>query len=112
MLWSARSTDPLLSVRDGVSFQLAAKWWLEALIVIEALRQVHFLISEHVAGYHRFWPTGVYGRFESPYQGLEPLPDGAGPAGAFHPGGHRHHRRCNAARVTPAGILRAPRTAL
>ena len=31
---------------------------------LEVLRQIHFLISEHWAGYHRFWTHTVFGGFE------------------------------------------------
>ena len=65
LLWSALASDPLLSVQDAVSAQLHAKWWLEALIGIEALRQIHFLISEHAGRYHRFWTERIFGGFES-----------------------------------------------
>src|SRR5262249_31152091 len=38
--------------------------WLLVLIGIEVLRQIHFLISEHWAGYHHFWTESVFGRSE------------------------------------------------
>ena len=65
VLWSALATDPLLSVRDAVSTQLRARWWLEALAALELVRQLHFFISEHVAWYHRFWTAGIFGGFEA-----------------------------------------------
>ena len=34
------------------------------LVGLEALRQIHYLISEHWAGYHRFWTHTVFGGFE------------------------------------------------
>ena len=65
LLWSSLATDPLLSVRDAASAQFGAKWWLEALIAIEGLRQIHFLISEHASRYHRLWTERIFGGFEA-----------------------------------------------
>lgn len=64
-LWSALSNDPLLSVHDAVIQQLRAKWWLEALFGLEVLRQLHYLISEHVSWWHRAWTYGVIGRLHA-----------------------------------------------
>ncbi len=64
-LWSALSNDPLLSVHDAVIQQLRAKWWLEALFGLEVLRQLHYLISEHVSWWHRAWTNGVIGRLHA-----------------------------------------------
>ncbi len=36
---------------------------LGGLIVLESLRQLHYLISERVSGYHRFWQESVFGGF-------------------------------------------------
>jgi ATP-dependent Zn protease len=35
-----------------------------ALIGLEAIRQLHYLVSERSAGYHRFWTKTVFGRFD------------------------------------------------
>jgi ATP-dependent Zn protease len=64
-LWSALSNNPLLSIHDAVIQQLRAKWWLEALFGLELLRQVHYLISEHVSWWHRAWTYGVIGRLHA-----------------------------------------------
>jgi cell division protease FtsH len=65
VLWSALSNDPLLSVRDAVIQQIRSKWWLEVLFGLELLRQVHYLISEHVSWWHRAWTYGVIGRLHA-----------------------------------------------
>jgi cell division protease FtsH len=65
VLWSALSNDPLLSVHDAVIQQIRTKWWLEALFGLELLRQVHYLISEHVSWWHRAWTYGVIGRLHA-----------------------------------------------
>ncbi|MER7501576.1 AAA family ATPase [Nonomuraea pusilla] len=38
--------------------------WIFWLLGVEALRQLHFLVSEHWSGYHRFWSHRVFGGFE------------------------------------------------
>ena len=38
--------------------------WVFVLLGLEALRQIHYLISEHWAGYHRFWTVTFFGGFE------------------------------------------------
>ena len=38
--------------------------WLIVLIGLEVLRQIHFLVSEHWAGYNQFWVRGVFGGTE------------------------------------------------
>ena len=38
--------------------------WVEVLIGLEVLRQLHFLVSEHWSGYHRLWSRGIFGRTE------------------------------------------------
>jgi ATP-dependent Zn protease len=38
--------------------------WLIILIGLEVLRQIHFVVSEHWAGYNQFWVRGVFGGTE------------------------------------------------
>ncbi|NUR88648.1 MAG: ATPase, partial [Nonomuraea sp.] len=38
--------------------------WIFWLAGAEVLRQLHFLVSEHWSGYHRFWSQKVFGGFE------------------------------------------------
>jgi cell division protease FtsH len=64
LLWSALSSNPLLSVHDALIDQLSAKWWLEALFGLELLRQLSYLAAEHSVRWHRFC-TGLFGRMES-----------------------------------------------
>ncbi|HEX2043348.1 MAG TPA: AAA family ATPase [Acidimicrobiales bacterium] len=56
--------NPILPFRDAVDRQVRAKWWLLAAAVLEGLRQLHYLISERSASYHRFWTQRVFGRLE------------------------------------------------
>jgi cell division protease FtsH len=64
LLWAEMAGDPLLTFRDGVALTLRAHWWVLALAAVEALRQLHYLVSERWAGYHRFWTQRVFGGLE------------------------------------------------
>jgi ATP-dependent Zn protease len=65
LLWASLSNNPLLSVHDAVVQQLRAKLWLEVLFGVELLRQVHYLVCEHVSWWYRFWTKGVVGRISA-----------------------------------------------
>jgi cell division protease FtsH len=62
LLWASMASNPILPFSDAVRLQLRNSWWLLALMGLEALRQLHFLVSEHWAGYHRFWTKTLFGR--------------------------------------------------
>lgn len=64
-VWAEMSDNPILSFEAALDRTLEAKWWVLALIGLEAIRQAHFLLAESWPGYHRFWSQGVFGRFES-----------------------------------------------
>jgi ATP-dependent Zn protease len=53
--------NPILPISEAINATLRSKVWLEVIIGLELLRQVHYLISEHSVGYHRFWSTTVFG---------------------------------------------------
>src|SRR5438132_3642622 len=61
LVWSTMERNSIEPFRDAVRDQLRSSWWLLALAGVEALRQVHYLISEHVARWHRFWTKRVFG---------------------------------------------------
>ena len=61
LLWSSLAGNPLISFRDALRIQLRAGAWVFVVIGLEALRQIHFLISEHWAGYNRFWTVRFFG---------------------------------------------------
>ena len=52
---------PIMSWGDAIRDQLDAKWWVVALLGIEILRQIHYLIGEHSARYNQFWIKHVWG---------------------------------------------------
>src|SRR5438132_4774166 len=61
LVWSTMERTPIEPFRDAVRDQLRSSWWLLAFASLEALRQVHYLISEHVAWWHRFWSQRFFG---------------------------------------------------
>jgi cell division protease FtsH len=62
-VWSDAASNPILPLAEAFSRQVEAKWWLLALIGLEALRQLHYLAAERSPRYHAFWTTKVFGRF-------------------------------------------------
>ncbi len=64
LVWASMADNPLLPFVDAMRIQLQERWWILALAGLEVLRQIHFLISEHWSGYHRFWTNKVFGGFE------------------------------------------------
>jgi cell division protease FtsH len=61
LVWAAMASNPILPFADAVRLQAGSSWWLFALLCLEVIRQIHFLISEHWAAYHRFWTRKVFG---------------------------------------------------
>ena len=64
LAWSLMANDPLVGFSDALRTEVRTGWWVFLLIGLEFLRQVHFVISEHSASYHRFWTWTVFGGFE------------------------------------------------
>jgi cell division protease FtsH len=56
--------NPFNTFGDAFQDTLQTKWFLEVLFGVELVRQVHYLISERWARYHRFWTKSVFGRFD------------------------------------------------
>jgi ATP-dependent Zn protease len=52
---------PIMSWGEAIRDQVNAKWWLLALIGIEILRQIHYVICEHSGPYNQFWLKHVWG---------------------------------------------------
>jgi cell division protease FtsH len=61
LVWASMADNPLLPFVDAARTQLREASWVLVLIGLEVLRQAHFLVSEHWAGYHRFWTKRVFG---------------------------------------------------
>jgi cell division protease FtsH len=64
LVWSAMANDPQIPFADAMRIEVRSGAWVFVLAGLEALRQIHFLISEHWAGYHRFWTHAVFGGLE------------------------------------------------
>jgi len=64
LVWAAVASNPILPFDDAMRLQTVDSAWLLVLIGLEVLRQLHFLVSEHWAGYHHFWTESVFGRTE------------------------------------------------
>jgi cell division protease FtsH len=64
LVWSAMASDPLISFTDALRIELRAGAWVFVVMGLEALRQIHFLVSEHWSGYHRFWCVTFFGGIE------------------------------------------------
>ena len=62
LVWTAMADNPILPFRDAFRRQLTSGAWLLVLAGLEVVRQVHYLISEHSAGWHSFWTNRVFGR--------------------------------------------------
>ena len=64
-VWSAYADpNPFNTIGDAFYDTLESKRFLLVLFGIELVRQLHYLVSEHSARYHRFWTESVFGRFE------------------------------------------------
>ena len=61
LVWAAMADDPNLPFADAARIQARSAAWLLVLLGLEALRQAHYLVSEHWSGYHRFWTERVFG---------------------------------------------------
>ncbi len=64
LVWYSMADDPLLPFSDAARLQFTNGWWIFAVAGAEALRQIHFLISERWSRYHLFWIKKVFGGFE------------------------------------------------
>jgi ATP-dependent Zn protease len=64
LVWSVMANDPIVGFSDAMRIEARAGWWVFALLGLEVLRQIHFLVSEHWRGYHRFWTSTVFGGLE------------------------------------------------
>ena len=61
LTWAVMANNPLVGFSDAVRTEVRAGRWVFVLMGLEAIRQIHFLISEHWAAYNRFWTHTVFG---------------------------------------------------
>ncbi len=64
VVWAAMADDPNLSFPDAVRIHSRSSGWLLVLLVLEGVRQLHYVVSERLAGYHQFWSQTVFGGIE------------------------------------------------
>jgi cell division protease FtsH len=66
LVWAAMADNPLLPFVDAMRQELRSPWGqvVMALAGLEGLRQLHYLVSEFSAGYHRFWTHRFFGGVE------------------------------------------------
>ena len=64
LTWSVMANDPIVGFSDAAAIEVRVGYWVFILAGIEAVRQVHYLISERRAAYHQFWTRSVWGRAE------------------------------------------------
>ena len=62
LVWSDMANNPLIGFADAARQQLRTALWVEVLIGLEVLRQLHFLVAEHWSAYYRLWSRGIFGR--------------------------------------------------
>ena len=55
LTWASLAGNPLLNIGDAANEQFKSRSWLLILAGLEAVRQLHFLISELAAPYHGIW---------------------------------------------------------
>ena len=63
-LWRRIDENPLVSVADALRETWARQRLVEVLFGLELLRQLHYLLSERWARWHRSWSEGVFGRWD------------------------------------------------
>ncbi|GIE85277.1 AAA family ATPase [Actinoplanes regularis] len=66
LVWTDMADNPLLPFQDAMYERLHSGSGIAigVLAGLEVLRQIHYLISEHSAWYHRLWTHGVFGGVE------------------------------------------------
>jgi cell division protease FtsH len=64
LVWSLMADNPLIGFADACRVETRIGWWVFVLAGLELLHQLHFLISEHSAGYNQFWINRVWGAWE------------------------------------------------
>jgi cell division protease FtsH len=64
LVWSVMANNPLVGFSDAVKIEVRMGYWAFILAGLEALRQIHYLISEHWGSYNQFWVRAVFGRTE------------------------------------------------
>jgi cell division protease FtsH len=64
LVWSDMANNPVVGFADAARQQFREALWVEVLIGLEILRQLHFLLAEHWSAYYRLWSRGIFGRVD------------------------------------------------
>ncbi len=64
LFWATVIDNPIIPVADAFNQALRDRWWLLLLILLEGVRQLHYVVSEHSAAYYGFWSQRVFGGLE------------------------------------------------
>ena len=66
LIWTSMADDPILPFEDALREQVRSGKGITIMVLfgIEVLRQLHYLVSEHVSWYHRLWTQGIFGGLE------------------------------------------------
>ena len=70
--WQKIDDNPIKSVNDAFWETVRSQSWIFVLLLLEWIRQIHFLIAEHSSRYYHFWKVTVFGRFEGRSERLDP----------------------------------------
>jgi ATP-dependent Zn protease len=70
-VWGAVGDNPILPVREAINETLRSRWWILALMGLELLRQINYVIEEHSSGYYQFWRR-ITGRWNHRVDGVNP----------------------------------------
>ena len=61
LVWSLMADNPLVGFVDACKIEARIGWWVFILAGLELIHQVHYLVSEHWAGYNQFWQKRIWG---------------------------------------------------
>jgi cell division protease FtsH len=65
LVWALIAKFPgIITFREAVLTEARSGAWVFVLMGLEAVRQIHYLISEHSARYHHFWTVTFFGGIE------------------------------------------------
>jgi cell division protease FtsH len=60
LLWTDLANNPIESFSTAFHQQISSLWWVEALIVLEFVRQLHYSIAERSPRWYRLWSLGIF----------------------------------------------------
>ena len=70
MTAGATTANPLMPVAVALVHELTVAWWLTALILLESMRQIHYLLSEHSPEWNSFVSEILINSIHKPTQGM------------------------------------------